>query len=126
MGFNTDSSSANDTRMDSTGATGDKEKELVIVEWRDIIATSGWEQEITCPTIFTLGWLVSQDDNTITIANTVDFDDFTGDSHPPVYYGLHAFPAGAVVEIHHIQKDSYPISFERGRAKKDQREPFHT
>ena len=72
--------------MDSTGATGEKEKELVIVEWRDIIATSGWEQEITCPTIFTLGWLVSQDDNTITIANTVDFDDFTGDSRPPVYY----------------------------------------
>ena len=103
-----------------------KDKPLVIVEWRDIIATSGWEQEITCPTIFTLGWLVSQDDNTITIANTVDFDDFTGDSRPPVYYGLHAFPSGAVVEIHHIQKDSYPISFERGRAKKDQREPFHT
>lgn len=126
MGFNTDSSSANDTRMDSTGATGEKEKELVIVEWRDIIATSGWEQEITCPTIFTLGWLVSQDDNTITIANTVDFDDFTGDSRPPVYYGLHAFPSGAVVEIHRIQKGSYPISFERRRAKEDQREPFHT
>ena len=126
MGFNTDSSSANDTSMDSTGATGEKEKELVIVEWRDIIATSGWEQEITCPTIFTLGWLVSQDDNTITIANTVDFDDFTGDSRPPVYYGLHAFPSGAVVEIHRIQKGSYPISFERRRAKEDQREPFHT
>ena len=126
MGFNTDSSSANDTRMDSTGATGEKEKELVIVEWRDIIATSGWEQEITCPTIFTLGWLISQDDNTITIANTVDFDDFTGDSRPPVYYGLHAFPSGAVVEIHRIQKGSYPISFERRRAKEDQREPFHT
>lgn len=126
MGFNTDSSSANDTRMDSTGATGEKEKELVIVEWRDIIATSGWEQEITCPTIFTLGWLISQDDNTITIANTVDFDDFTGDSRPPVYYGLHAFPSGAVVEIHRIQKGSYPISFERRQAKEDQREPFHT
>ena len=67
MGFNTDSSSANDTRMDTAGATGEKEKELVIVEWRDIIA-----------------------------------DDFTGESKtdPPVYYGLHAFPSGAVVHVH--------------------------
>ena len=70
--------------------------------------------------------VTENDDNTITIANTVDFDDFTGDSRPPVYYGLHAFPSGAVVEIHRIQKGSYPISFERRRAKEDQREPFHT
>ena len=101
------------------------DKPLVIVEWRDIIATAGWEQEISCPTIFTLGWLISKDDNTTIIANTVDFDDFTGDSHPPVYYGLHAFPAGAVVKLHHIQKDSCPISFERHQAKEDQREPSH-
>ena len=101
------------------------DKPLVIVEWRDIIATAGWEQEISCPTIFTLGWLISQDDNTTIIANTVDFDDFTRDSHPPVYYGLHAFPAGAVVKLHHIQKDSCPISFERHQAKEDQREPSH-
>lgn len=87
--------------MDSTGAIG-KEKELVIVEWRDIIATSGWEQEISCPTLFTVGWLVSQDDDTIVIANTKDPDDFTGESKtdPPVYYGLHAFPSGAVVRVH--------------------------
>ncbi len=52
------------------------DKPLVIVEWRDIIATSGWEQEISCPTLFTLGWLISQDDDTTIIANTVDFDDF--------------------------------------------------
>lgn len=117
MGFNTDSGSANDTRMDSTGATGKEEKELVIVEWRDIIATSGWEQEISCPTLFSVGWLIKEDNDTITIANTVDFDDFTGDSHPPVYYGLHAFPSGAVVQVHHIQKDSYPISFQRQQAR---------
>tara|TARA_A100001011_G_C14065813_1_gene738127 strand:- start:511 stop:813 length:303 start_codon:yes stop_codon:yes gene_type:complete len=76
------------------------EKPLVIVEWRDIIATSGWEQEISCPTLFTVGWLVSQEDDTIVIANTKDPDDFAGDSIPPVYYGLHAFPAGAVVRVH--------------------------
>ena len=112
--------------MDSTGATGKEEKELVIVEWRDIIATSGWEQEISCPTLFTLGWLISQDDDTIVIANTLDPDDFMGENHPPVYYGLHAFPSGAVVEVHRIQKDSYPISFQRQRAKVSRSEPSHT
>ena len=78
------------------------DKPLVIVEWRDIIATSGWEQEISCPTLFTVGWLVSQDDDTIVIANTKDPDDFTGESKAdlPVYYGLHAFPSGAVVRVH--------------------------
>ena len=102
-------------------------KPLVIVEWRDIIATSGWEQEISCPTLFTVGWLVSQDDDTIVIANTKDPDDFTGESKAdlPVYYGLHAFPSGAVVEVHHIQKGSYPISLERRWAKAPRSEPFH-
>ena len=101
-----------------------KDKPLVIVEWRDIIATSGWEQEISCPTLFTVGWLVNQDDDTTTIANTLDPDDFTGENRPPVYYGLHAFPSGAVVEVHHIQKGSYPISLERRWAKAPRSEPF--
>lgn len=126
MGITTDIRSTNDNRLDSTGATGEKEKELVIVEWRDIIATAGWEQEISCPTLFTLGWLISQDDDTTVIANTADFDDFTGDSRPPVYYGLHAFPSGAVVELHHIQKGSYPISFQKLLARPHQTEPSHT
>ena len=99
-------------------------KPLVVVEWRDIIATSGWEQEISCPTLFTVGWLVSQDDDAIVIANTKDPDDFMGENHPPVYYGLHAFPSGAVVEVHHIQKGSYPISLERRWAKAPRSEPF--
>ena len=92
-------------------------KPLVIVEWRDIIATSGWEQEISCPTLFTLGWLISRDDNTIVIANTKDPDDFTGESTPPVYYGLHAFPSGAVVKVHRIQTDSCRDVFGKPRAK---------
>ena len=91
------------------------DKPLVIVEWRDIIATSGWEQEISCPTLFTVGWLVSQDDDTIVIANTKDPDDFAGDSTPPVYYGLHAFPSGAVVRVHpcdpaHNYTEKSPLS----------------
>ena len=87
--------------MDTTRPTGTKEKELVVVEWRDIIATAGWEQEISCPTLFSVGWLISQDDDTILIANTKDPDDFTGEgkSDPPIYYGLTRFPAGAVVAV---------------------------
>ena len=102
MGITTDIRSTNDNRLDIARATGTKEKELVVVEWRDIIATSGWEQEISCPTLFSVGWLISKDDDTILIANTKDPDDFTGEgkSDPPIYYGLHAFPAGAVVAVH--------------------------
>ena len=87
--------------MDTTRPTGTKEKELVVVEWRDIIATAGWEQEISCPTLFSVGWLISQDDDTILIANTKDPDDFTGEgkSDPPIYYGLTRFPVGAVSAV---------------------------
>jgi len=93
--------------MDSAGATG-KEKELVIVEWRDIIATSGWEQEISCPTLFTVGWLIRYDDDTITIANTKVPDDFMESQDRPQYYGLHCFPSGAVVRLQRIGADQSP------------------
>ena len=101
MGITTDICSTDDNRMDTTRPTGTKEKELVVVEWRDIIATAGWEQEISCPTLFSVGWLISQDDDTILIANTKDPDDFTGEgkSDPPIYYGLTRFPSGAVVSV---------------------------
>ena len=128
MGINTNNSSPNNSGVDTAGATG-KEKELVIVEWRDIIATSGWEQEISCPTLFTVGWLVSQDDDTIVIANTKDPDDFAGDSTPPVYYGLHAFPSGAVVRVHpcdpaHTYTEKSPRSSQISQPMKDTpREP---
>lgn len=78
----------------------EEDKKLVIVEWRDIIATSGWEQDLSCPTLFTVGWLISQDNETILIANTKDPDDFAGNSEEPMYYGLSAFPSGAVVCVH--------------------------
>jgi len=99
MGITTNIRSTNDNRLDIAGATGEKEKELVIVEWRDIIATAGWEREISCPTLFSVGWLISQDDDTILIANTKDPDDFMGEGDPPIYYGLTRFPAGAVVAV---------------------------
>ena len=99
MGITTNIRSTDDNRLDTTRPTREKEKELVVVEWRDIIATAGWEQEISCPTLFSVGWLISQDDDTILIANTKDPDDFTGEGKSEVYYGLTRFPAGAVVAV---------------------------
>ena len=75
--------------------------QLVIVEWRDIIQTSGWEskEEVKCPIIRSVGWLITQDDpHTIKICNTVapeDFDESKGDKE----YGITAFPKGCVTKL---------------------------
>jgi len=94
--------------MDFAGAAREEEKILVIVEWRDIIASSGWEQSLDCPTLFTVGWLIRYDDDTITIANTKDPDDFMESQDRPQYYGLHCFPSGAVVRLQRIGADQSP------------------
>jgi len=101
MDFNVNLRSTNDSGVDNTKPNETEQKELVIVEWRDIIATSGWEQEPTCPTFFNVGWLVREDKDVIVLATTKDLDEFTGESSdpPPVYYGFHSFPRGAVVSV---------------------------
>ena len=109
MGITTDIRSADDNRFDTTRPTGEKEKELVVVEWRDIIATAGWEKSVDCPTLFSVGWLISEDEDTILIANTKDPEDFTEDQDQIVYYGLTRFPAGVVVRLQHIPLAEYPI-----------------
>lgn len=79
------------------------EKQLVLVEWRDIIAHSGWEQadEVNCPTLRSVGWLVCRDEETVKIANTLDYEDFAneGKTEVPISYGITAFPRGCVVSI---------------------------
>ena len=109
MGITTNIRSTNDNRLDIAGATGEKEKELVIVEWRDIIATAGWEKSVDCPTLFSVGWLISEDEDTVLIANTKDPEDFMEDQGQIVYYGLTRFPAGAVVRLQYIPLGEYPI-----------------
>ncbi len=60
-------------------------KQLVIVEWRDILQTSGCEShdEVDCPVIRSVGWLIPQDDlTTIKLCNTLapeNFDHTKGD-----------------------------------------------
>ena len=109
MGITTNIRSTNDNRLDIAGATGEKEKELVVVEWRDIIATAGWEKSVDCPTLFSVGWLISEDEDTVLIANTKDPEDFMEDQDQIVYYGLTRFPAGVVVRLQHIPLEGYPI-----------------
>ena len=75
--------------------------QLVIVEWRDIIQTSGWEpkEEVKCPVIQSVGWLIPQDDpNTIKICNTLAPEDFD-ESKEDKEYGITAFPKGCVTKL---------------------------
>tara|TARA_R100000988_G_scaffold78576_1_gene42347 strand:- start:111 stop:392 length:282 start_codon:yes stop_codon:yes gene_type:complete len=76
-------------------------KQLVIVEWRDIIQTSGWEpqEEVDCPVIRSVGWLIPQDDpKTIKICNTLTPEDFNK-SKEDKEYGITAFPKGCVTRL---------------------------
>ena len=108
MDFNVNLRSPNDSRVDNTKPDKTEQKELVIVEWRDIVATAGWEQEPTCPTLFTVGWLVREDKDSISIASTKDPTDSMESQDQTPYYGFHVFPSGAVVRLLRIDQDSYP------------------
>ena len=93
--------------MDSAGAVGKEEKRLCIVEWKDIISCSGWEKasDVNCPTFKTVGWFISGDEETIKIASTLDFDDFTDEAKGeamPIPYGITAFPKGCVVSVTYV------------------------
>jgi hypothetical protein len=77
---------------------------LVIVEWRDIIQTSGWEseEEVQCPVIRSVGWVIPQDDpNTIKICNTIAPENFD-EKKDGKGYGITAFPKGCVEKIEYL------------------------
>ena len=72
------------------------------VKWRDILASNEWEKypEVKCPTLESIGWHVYEDDDTLKIANTLDYEDWEGkSSDKPVPYGITAFPKGCVIEV---------------------------
>ena len=86
--------------MDITGAIGEKEESLVRVKWRDIIQYSDWTtaDKVECPVMESVGWLVSQDEDTLKIATTLDRFDSLGDNDgKATYYGIIAFPSGCVL-----------------------------
>jgi len=77
---------------------------LVIVEWRDIIQSSGWEpeDEINCPVIRSVGWIIpSEEPNTIKICNTIAPEDFD-EKKDGKGYGITAFPKGCVEKIEYL------------------------
>ena len=108
MDFNVNLRSTDGSGVDTTKPDETEQKELVIVEWRDIVATAGWEQEPTCPTLFTVGWLIREDKDSISIASTKDPTDSMESPDQIPYYGFHVFPSGAVVRLLRIDEDSYP------------------
>ena len=109
MVINIDIARSNDTGLDTTGSAREKEetKKLVLVKWRDVLADDGWTlaKDINCPTIWSIGWFVSDDGDTLKIASTLDLDNFseeTKDEAKPIPYGITAFPKGCVTEVKFI------------------------
>ena len=70
-----------------------KETKLVLIKWRDIIQTSDWTtaEEVSCPSVTSVGWLIQDTEEEVKIGNTIGEDD--------VFYGITAFPKGCVMDI---------------------------
>ena len=95
--------------LDTTRSTNDSRekaevRELVLVEWVDIISDDGWVVAEDChlPTFYTVGWLEYQDDKVIKISNTLDFDDALEEHKKrdkPIGYSVTCFPVGCVTSL---------------------------
>ena len=109
MVSNFDICSSNVAGLDTSRSTGTEEeaKKLVLIKWRDVLADDGWTlaKDVNCPTIWSIGWFVSDDGDTLKIASTLDLDNFseeTKDEAKPIPYGITAFPKGCVTEVKFI------------------------
>ena len=101
--------SSNDTGVDSSRSINNawekaKVRELVLVEWVDIISDDGWAVAEDChlPTFYSVGWLEYQDDKVIKISNTLDFDDALEEhkkKEKPIGYSVTCFPTGCVTSL---------------------------
>ena len=101
MAIRLSSITSNGDRVDYTRPiTEGKEESLVRITWRDIIQYSDWTtaDKVECPVMESVGWLVSQDEDTIKIATTLDRLDSLGENDgKSTYYGILAFPSGCVL-----------------------------
>ena len=76
--------STNGNRVGSARASGTEEKESLV--------------RVECPVMESVGWLVSQDEDTVKIATTIDRHDSLGENDgATTFYGIIAFPAGCVL-----------------------------
>ena len=97
------------SRLDTSGSVNNawektKVRELVLVEWVDIISEDGWvvAEECHLPTFYSVGWLEYQDEKVIKISNTLDFEDALEEhkkKEKPIGYSVTCFPAGCVVSL---------------------------
>ena len=101
--------SSNDLGVDTSRAVGEKEKakELILVEWTDIISDDGWVVAEDChlPTFYSVGWLEHQDDKVLKISNPLDFDDALEEhkkKEKPIGYSVTCFPMGCVTSIKNL------------------------
>ena len=100
--------STNDLGVDSARTIGkEKEKRLVVIKWRDVLSDDSWTRakDVECPTLYSVGWFVSDDNDTVKIASTLDPDDFSDeakDEAKPIPYGITAFPKGCVLEVTYV------------------------
>ena len=103
----TSSAGTDGDRLGNTRTTGTEEKKLVVVKWRDVLADDSWtrDKDVECPSFYSVGWLVCDTDDTVKIASTLDFEDFTDEAKGearPILYGITAFPKGCVEEVKFI------------------------
>ena len=94
-------------RLGSSRTTGEEKEKLVVVKWRDVLSDNSWTRakEVECPSFYSVGWLVCDTDDTVKIASTLDFEDFTDEAKGearPILYGITAFPKGCVEEVKFI------------------------
>ena len=101
--------SSNVIGLDTSGSINNswekaKVRELVLVEWVDIISDDGWAVAEDCdlPTFYSVGWLEYQDDKVLKISNTLDFDDALEEhkkKEKPIGYSVTCFPTGCVTSL---------------------------
>ena len=117
MVFDTAVCGSNVVGLDTSGSVDDawekaQRKELVLVEWVDIISDDGWVVAEDCdlPTFYTVGWLEYQDDRVIKICNTLDFEDALEEhkkKEKPIGYAVTCFPAGCVVSLSFLNERTH-------------------
>jgi len=88
--------------VDHTGTANneqEKEKELVVVTWVDILQTADWTpaEDVTIPTMQSVGWFISRDEREIKIGSTRVVQ--SADDPQGTPFSITAFPIGCVEEI---------------------------
>ena len=102
MAIRLSSVTPNGDRVDHTGTADneqEKEKELVLVTWADILQTADWTpaEDVTIPTMQSVGWFISRDEREIKIGSTRVVQ--SADDPQGTPFSITAFPIGCVEEI---------------------------